>query len=477
MYGVSMSSGDIIHKVLKKLTFEYKIGNGRATVMPDLAQLNTGDVFGGRYVIERVLGEGDRKKTYLANDTKMERLVALSFVKPDAVLSDPAGTEREAKVLGRIGSHANIVSLYDFEISADGSAQHMIFEYLSGGTLGSYLKSAGPMPLDALLRLGRQLCRGLSHLHGRGLIHRDISPENIWLDERLVAHLGDFDSAVTTGTDVGLLPITTGSYASPEELAGHPVDARSDLYSLGGVLHVAATGERHPGDMSWLSSRADLPTALAELIAALLAEQPTDRPREATAVLRLLDQVRRTSNVGSLIAAGEGDKAEFKSSLHHPHEALPDDLMSRVEVGRLDQAQAWKEVQKRLNHSVTKTLAAFLNSSGGTLLIGVGDSGVVLGIEADYSHLPRAKQDQDGWLLSLRDIVNKALGEEVWSLIQVSVVQHEQSPVGVIECPPRSTETWLNENGKDIFYIRASSATHSLQGPKLTRYVRERWPA
>ncbi len=96
-----------------------------------------------------------------------------------------------------------------------------------GGTLARYLAENGPMPLDALLRLGRQLCRGLSHLHSRGLIHRDVSPENIWLDERFVAHLGDFDSAVTAGTDIALLPITTGSYASPEELAGHPVEARS----------------------------------------------------------------------------------------------------------------------------------------------------------------------------------------------------------------------------------------------------------
>lgn len=171
--------------------------------MADLAQFKSGDVFARRYVIDRVLGEGDRKRTYLASDTKMDRLVAISFVKPDAVLSDPEGTEREAKVLGRIGRHANIVSLYDFEISADGSAQHMIFEYLSGGTLARHLGETGPIPLDALLRVGRQVCRGLSHLHGRGLIHRDVSPENIWLDEHLVAHLGDFDSAVTTGTDVG----------------------------------------------------------------------------------------------------------------------------------------------------------------------------------------------------------------------------------------------------------------------------------
>lgn len=445
--------------------------------MNDPAQFRSGDVFAGRYVIDRVLGEGNRKRTYLANDTKMDRLVALSFVKADAVLSDPEGTEREAKVLGRIGRHANIVSLHDFEISADGSAQHMIFEYLSGGTLARHLRETGPMPLDALLRLGRQLCSGLSHLHGRGLIHRDVSPENIWLDERLVAHLGDFDSAVTTGTDVGALPITTGSYASPEELDGHPVDARSDLYSLGGVLHVAATGERYPGDLSMLASKTDLPRGIADLLAALLAQQPADRPADAASVLRRLEQVRRTSNVSALIAMGESDTIEFKSSLHHPHGSLPKDLAQKVKAGILDKAQVARDARKRLNHSVAKTLAAFLNSDGGILLIGVDDTGEVLGIEADYAHLQRGKQNKDAWLLSLRNVVNNSLGEEAWGVVHVSLISHEQAIVAVIECPKRASETWVAEDGKDVFYIRASSATQALQGPQLTRYVRERWPA
>ena len=409
--------------------------------MADLSKLSSGKTFAGRYVIDRMLGEGERKRTYLANDTKLDRLVALSFVKPEAVASDPQGTEREAKVLGRIGRHPNIVSLHDFEISADGAAQYMIFEYLGGGTLARYLAENGPMPLDSLLRLGRQLCRGLSHLHDRGLIHRDVSPENIWLDERFVAHLGDFDSAITAGTDTALLPITTGSYASPEELAGHPVEARSDLYSLGGALHVAATGARYPGDTSLLARRDDLPTAFSTLLTSLLAQAPADRPSDASTVLELLNQVRRSSNVGALIAAEESDTMEFKASLHHPHEPMPDDLLLQVRAGKLTAHQAQKEVHRRINQSVTKTLAAFLNSAGGTLLIGVDDAGSVLGIEADFAYLGRDKQDQDGWQQSLRNIVNKALGDEVWGVLHVSLVRHEQSVVAVIECPARSTET------------------------------------
>ncbi|HUZ56117.1 MAG TPA: protein kinase, partial [Streptosporangiaceae bacterium] len=351
------------------------------------AELEPGEIFAGRYEVQRFLGEGDRKRTYLARDKKMDRLVAISLVKPEAVLTDPEGTEREAKVLGRIGSHPNVVSLYEYEMDRDGSVEYMIFEYLGGGTLTAYLQTAGQQPLDDILRLGRQLCRGLSHLHKHGLIHRDVSPDNIWLDERHVAHLGDFDSAIPVpGADV-LRPITTGSFAAPEEHEGRPLDVRSDLFSLGGVLYVVATGERRPGDLGLIrSQRADLPSVFGDLVASLLSTAPEDRPSDAEAVLRQLDEIRDISNIGALVAAGESEKAEFKSSLHHPYGPVPPELQE------LQPGQLKKVIKKMLAKSVTKTIAAFLNTDGGTLLIGVEDSGTVLGIEPDFEHLKEGKQ-------------------------------------------------------------------------------------
>jgi serine/threonine-protein kinase len=427
-----------------------------------------GEVFAGRYVIQRLLGEGDRKRTYLARDTKLDRQVALSFVKPDAVLSDPEGTEREAKVLGRIGSHPNIVSLYDYDISHDGSAQYIVFEYLGGGTLTAHLRETGPMPLDALLRLGRQLCRGLAHLHGRGLIHRDVSPDNVWLDERRVAHLGDFDSAITAGSDANL-PITTGSCASPEELQGGPVDHRSDLYSLGLLLHVAAAGERFPGHLELLSHRTDLPSSFQDLLADLLADSPADRPADADAARRLLDVVLRASNISALIATGESNELEFKASLYHAYDPLPGN------IGGMPVAQAQKEVRKGLHKAVTKTLAAFLNSQGGILLIGVSDSGVMLGIQADFPYLEKGKQNADGWLLALRHIVSNALGPEAWDLIDFSLVWQGDALVAVLQCPRRRSETWHSEGKEQRFYVRTSSASDELTGPSLVRHIREHW--
>ena len=107
------------------------------------------------------------------------------------------------RFLAAVGGHPNIVSLHEYEVGRDGSVKYMIFEYLGGGTLTAYLRAAsGRQSLGDILRFGRQMCRGLSHLHKQGLIHRDVSPDNIWLDERHVAHLGDFDSAIpVSGAD------------------------------------------------------------------------------------------------------------------------------------------------------------------------------------------------------------------------------------------------------------------------------------
>lgn len=440
--------------------------------MGGVAELETGEIFAGRYEIQRLLGEGDRKRTYLARDEKMDRLVAISLVKPAAVLTDPRGTEREAKVLGRIGSHPNIVSLHEYEVGQNGSIDYMIFEHLGGGTLTAYLRTSGRQSLDDILRFARQICRGLSHLHRHGLIHRDVSSDNIWLDERRVAHLGDFDSAIPiSGADV-LRPITTGSFASPEEREGRPLDVRSDLFSLGGVLHVIATGEYRPGDPGKLrSERPDLPSALGDLVASLQSTAPDDRPADAEDVLQWLDEIRNTSDIGALIATGESEKIEFKSSLHHRYGPVPQAL---AELD-LQPGQLKKEVKKLLAKSVTKTIAAFLNSDGGTLLIGVDDSGTTLGIEPDFAYFRPEKQNADGWLLSLQQTIINALGPEVWSAVHISLVRHDSLTVAVARCPARATETWHTEDDGEHFYIRAANGTRDLTGSSLLKYIREHW--
>lgn len=218
-------------------------------------ELHPGDIVADRYKVQELIREGDRKRTYLGRDTKIGRPVALSVVRPEAIPSDPEGTEREAKVLGRIGSHDYIVSVYDYHVGAEHTLQYTIFEYLAGGTLADVVRDDGPFAVQDLLRLGRQLCRGLAHLHRTGVLHRDVAPKNILFDERRVAHLGDFDSAVSLDDPGGFRPVTTNSFGAPEELKGGPLDVRSDLYSLGGVLYVAAMGTERVRDLALLRRR------------------------------------------------------------------------------------------------------------------------------------------------------------------------------------------------------------------------------
>jgi hypothetical protein len=272
---------------------------------PVETELARRSVFAGRYKIKSLLGEGDRKRTYLAEDKLLGRVVALSVIKPAAAQADPEGTRREVKALVQAGNHDSLVTLYD-RGSAEG-ADYLVSEYLPNGTLRDYLakcaKRGKPMPVEDVMQLGRQLARALSCVHDHGLIHRDVAPANVWLDQRRVAHLGDFDSAISLADPQvpGDLPLTTEAYAAPEELAGQQVDERSDLYSLGAVLYEALTGERPPrvpdgGVAKRLARvRPGIPHRLSTTICRLLATSPDDRPARADDVLQALKQTHSTA--------------------------------------------------------------------------------------------------------------------------------------------------------------------------------------
>lgn len=156
-----------------------------------------GLIFAGRYRIIRLLGVSDRKHTYLAIDTVIDRRVILVLIESEASRSAQAEAIGKVQVLAQIGVHSNIVTLYDYGI-IDG-AEFLVFAYLPGGTLREYLdaveRQGRYLTVEEILRLARQLARALDHMHSRGLIHRDVTPANIWLDERAVAYVEITDSA------------------------------------------------------------------------------------------------------------------------------------------------------------------------------------------------------------------------------------------------------------------------------------------
>jgi hypothetical protein len=264
--------------------------------------LPSGSVFAGRYRIIRHLGEGDRKRTYLADDTLLPRRVAVALIRSAAAKSDPEGTRREAEALARAGTHENVVTFHDGGV-VEGT-EFLVFDYLQGGTLREYLAKRAargrPLSVEEVMRFGRDMARALAHVHRLGFIHRDVAPGNIWLDDSQVAHLGDFDSVVWLDAALSpkALPPTTEAYAAPEHIAGGPLDQRSDLYSLGAVLFEALTGHRPPRSprraiaARMRELRPDSPRTLRETICRLLAELPADRPASADEVLEALNPGR-----------------------------------------------------------------------------------------------------------------------------------------------------------------------------------------
>jgi serine/threonine protein kinase len=263
--------------------------------------VKNGSLFAGRYRILGPLGEGKRKRTYLAEDEKLGRKVALALIKPTAECG-PSQAMQEWQALAQTGNNDNIVTLFDRGTSA--GTDYMVFVYLAGGTLRDHLRKRAekntPFSADEIMRLGRQLGRALCHVHKSGLIHRDVAPANVRLDERWEARLGDFDSAIGRDSAQGCdpRPVTTEGYAAPEQLAGGQADERSDLYSLGAVLYEAATFQRPPGTgtaetaKSFAALRPDLPRKLGTIISRLLALSPGERPTSAEEVVDALRPAR-----------------------------------------------------------------------------------------------------------------------------------------------------------------------------------------
>ena len=254
----------------------------------------------GRYRVERFLGEGAKKRVYLARDTKLDREVALAVIKADGL--DPAGrvrVEREAQAMARLGDHPHIVTVHD--IGEDAGELYIVSQYMAGGSLADQTGVAR-LPFVDALRIAAQIASALEHAHTRGVIHRDVKPGNIWLMADGTAKLGDFGLALALDrsrmTAEGMM-VGTVAYMAPEQALGGEVTARADLYALGAVLYELVTGRpvfvgddavaivsQHlntaPIDPSW--HEPSVPRALEALILRLLEKDPAKRPQSAQEV-------------------------------------------------------------------------------------------------------------------------------------------------------------------------------------------------
>ena len=261
----------------------------RASLDPQRAAADTV----AHYRLLECLGQGGMGVVYKAWDLRLERTLALKLLPPHLSFEDAAKERLRAEAQVSAGlDHPNICAMLEIGEAEDGQL-FIAMPYYEGETLDARLKR-GPLPPEEAIGLAVQAARGLTKAHERGVVHRDIKPENLMITSDGVLKILDFGIAKVSGlqlTPPGLQPGTV-AYMSPEQVRGEPLDGRTDVWSLGVVLHQALTGQHRfqgadqvavlrailddrPAPIR--SARLGLPDELDPVLARMLARKPANR--------------------------------------------------------------------------------------------------------------------------------------------------------------------------------------------------------
>ena len=277
-----------------------------------------GRVLGGRYRVLSRLGEGGMGAVYLCEHAVLGRRYAVKVLRP-TLADDPELVERfrnEAIAASRVGGE-NVVDVLDFGAEEDG-ALYYVMEALEGRSLGALIAEDGPLEVPRALALLDQLCRALGAAHARGVVHRDVKPDNVFVERRgdgaeraKVIDFGISQLAPEAGkerlTRVGEI-IGTPEYMAPEQAAGDPIDHRVDVYALGVLAYEMLTGTlpivartpiatlvaqqtRTPEPPS--RRRPEVGAALDALVLRALAKRPEDRPASMEVFAAAIAEIRR----------------------------------------------------------------------------------------------------------------------------------------------------------------------------------------
>ena len=303
---------------------------------PGASDIQLPVVVGGRYRLEELRGGGGMAKVYKAVDVTLEREVGVKLINPD--LRDESEFDsrfqREARIVSQL-SDPHIVAVHDFGLDPK-YGPFLIMEFLHGQSLRERLATEGALPVKAGLQLSAQVLLALIHAHGKGIVHRDIKPDNIFLVNqsgvRLHVRVLDFGIArIFRSDDAGHNPtlthpgavVGTPRYMSPEQLAGHPVDARSDIYSAALVIHEALTRQ-----LPYVSGKRlcelcpEVMPALQDLLDQCLRPNPLERPASAIEVYLRLQELGKASGI-LLLPPGAMDRLVAARQAESQQPTLP----------------------------------------------------------------------------------------------------------------------------------------------------------
>ena len=280
--------------------------------------------FLGRYKLLGQLGSGGMSTVYLGEHVLMRRRVAIKVLPRNRVADTSylARFHREARAAASL-DHPNIMRVYD--VDNDGDTHYLVMEFVDGRDLQQTVKKCGRMEYAAAVDYIRQAAEGLGHAHANGLIHRDVKPANLLVDQKNVVKVLDLGLARFTDDDRASLTVQydenvlgTADYLAPEQaIDSHGVDARADIYSLGCAFYFFLTGhppfpdgtlpqrlmahqKQQPASIA--EERPDAPADLIEICRKMMAKRPADRYQSMNDVARALGQWLADRGLGSSAA-------------------------------------------------------------------------------------------------------------------------------------------------------------------------------